>query len=77
MSLSAQSLRMVKTPSERVRDSQANLVAAGGRRVVAMLKPEAVEALDELVETEYAASATACISQAVIETAKRNRRRKK
>ena len=66
---------MVKTTAERVRDSQANLIKAGGKRIVVMAQPETVRAIESLIESEYAASASACISRAVADAAKRQRKR--
>jgi len=77
MNITAQTSPMPKTPAQRVSDSQAKLIESGGRRIVVMAQPETVQAIDELVESEYAASASACISRAVVETAKRQRGKRK
>lgn len=60
--------------AEMVRNSEARKVKAGGRRIPGgVLRPEAAEALAKLEKDGFAPSATACIEQALIETAKRRK----
>lgn len=62
------------TASQMVRNSEARKVEAGGRRMPgSVLSPEAAAALAKLESDGFAKSATACIEQALIETAKRRK----
>lgn len=56
------------TPADRVRASEARKVKAGGRRIPGgVLSPEVATALERLQAAGYAANATACIAQAIID----------
>lgn len=59
------------TPAQRVAASRARAIDAGARPTPrGMLPPDAARALDALMASGYAASATACIALALIEAAK-------
>lgn len=63
---------MVKTPDERVRDSEARKVKKGGRRMPGgVMDLNTSDALEYLTRTRYAMNATQCISRAIIDAAKR------
>jgi hypothetical protein len=68
---------MTKTPSEIVRDSQEKVIAAGGRRIKALVHKEAADAIDHLLSENYAESTAACVSKAVIEASDRISRSKR
>lgn len=63
------------TPAQRVRNSEARKVKAGGRRMPGgVLSPDAAAALDSLQSGGYAPSATACIARALLDAASRAER---
>lgn len=55
------------TQSERVQRSQAALAARGGRRMHTSLQPEVARALDDLVASGYAHTASAVIAKALMQ----------
>jgi hypothetical protein len=60
------------TPAQRVRNSEARKVQAGGRRMPGgVLPPDAAAALESLQASGYAPSTTACIARALVEAASR------
>lgn len=64
--------RETKTLAQRVRASEARSIGAGAVRMPGGLLPaEAATALSDLVDAGYAASKTAVIAKALIETRRR------
>jgi hypothetical protein len=58
--------------AQNVRKSEAALLERGGRRMPnGYLQPDAYQALQELVEANYAKSASAAINKALIDAKKR------
>lgn len=68
---------MATTSSERVSASRARVIAAGGRAVHSVLRPEVVQALDHLIAAGYADSATGAISAALLDAEKKIERSEK
>lgn len=62
-------------PAARVNASEKKRIAAGARQTPRGILPaEAAVALEELMASGYAASATACIAKALVEANARRRR---
>lgn len=62
--------RMTATPltqAQKVQRSQAALAARGGRRLHVSLQPEVAHALDALVASGYAHTASAAIAKALLQ----------
>lgn len=60
------------SPRQRVRDSEARKIQAGGRRIPGGVMPaDAAQALDKLTAAGYGDSASACIFRALIDAADR------
>jgi len=60
------------TPRQRVRDSEARKIQAGGRRIPGGVMPaDAAQALDKLMASGYGDSLSACIFRALIDAAER------
>lgn len=59
------------TPSQQVQRSQAALAARGGRRLHVSLQPEVAQALDDLVASGYAHTASAVIAKALMQAARK------
>ena len=55
------------TQSQKVQRSQAALAARGGRRLHANLQPEVARALDDLLASGYAHTASAVIAKALMQ----------
>ncbi len=61
--------------SQRVAESRARLIEAGGRSIPrGMLKPDAAQALADLVAAGYAATETGVIAAALLDAQKKLRR---
>lgn len=58
--------RGTMSPAIRKRRSRQMLEAEGGRQIAVNLSPDAAEALDTLLETDYAPNATAVVNQALV-----------
>lgn len=57
-----------KTPAQRVRESEARKIKAGGKRLSPMMiSPEAAKALSALLRVKFAGSITACVERAIID----------
>lgn len=60
------------TLRQRVRESEARKIKAGGRRIPGGVMPaDAAQALDKLSAAGYGDSASACIFRALVEAAER------
>ena len=69
-------MKKALTASQQVQLSQAALIARGGRRMHMSLQPEVAQALDSLLASGYAHTASAVIAKAVMDAQRRSEDRK-